>query len=92
MTVIDEFALMAQNSLFDVDIRHWEEDLTRIVSVQISGSGRCRLHWLICCKEIFRRNPVQLDVLDISETASELVRDLRSSLGYIKGEFRTFAL
>jgi FlaA1/EpsC-like NDP-sugar epimerase len=44
-------------------------------------------------KEIFKRNPVKLDVVDISENnLVELVRDLRSSFGYIKGDFRTFAL
>ena len=44
-------------------------------------------------REIFRRNPRQLDVVDLSENnLVELVRDLRSSRGYIDGEFRTFAL
>lgn len=44
-------------------------------------------------KEIFKRNPKKLHVVDISENnLVELVRDLRSSLGYIDGEFKTFAL
>jgi nucleoside-diphosphate-sugar epimerase len=44
-------------------------------------------------KEIFKRNPLKLHVVDISENnLVELVRDIRSSLGYIKGDFRTFAL
>jgi len=44
-------------------------------------------------KEIFRRNPRKLHVVDISENnLAELVRDIRSSLGYIKGDFTTFAL
>ncbi|MDZ7809396.1 MAG: hypothetical protein U5L11_03630 [Arhodomonas sp.] len=44
-------------------------------------------------REIFRRNPAALDVVDISENnLVELVRDLRSSIGYIDGDFRTFAL
>jgi FlaA1/EpsC-like NDP-sugar epimerase len=44
-------------------------------------------------REIFRRQPRLLHVVDISENNMvELVRDIRSSLGYIKGEFRTFAL
>lgn len=95
MTVIDEFALIGRkNSLFDADIRHWEQDLTRIVSnsrfLVLGGAGSIGRSVV---KEIFRRDPVQLDVLDISENnLAELVRDLRSSLGYIKGEFRTFAL
>jgi UDP-N-acetylglucosamine 4,6-dehydratase len=44
-------------------------------------------------KEIFRRNPKKLHVVDISENNMvELVRDLRSSYGYINGDFQTYAL
>lgn len=44
-------------------------------------------------KEIFKRNPSKLHVVDLSENnLVELVRDLRSSEGYIDGDFRTFAL
>jgi FlaA1/EpsC-like NDP-sugar epimerase len=44
-------------------------------------------------KEIFDRNPKKLHAVDISENnLVELVRDIRSSKGYIKGEFKTFAL
>jgi FlaA1/EpsC-like NDP-sugar epimerase len=44
-------------------------------------------------KEIFKRNPQILHVVDISENnLTELVRDLRSSLGYISGDFATLAL
>ena len=44
-------------------------------------------------KEIFDRNPKKLHVVDISENnLVELVRDIRSSKGYIKGEFKTLAL
>ena len=44
-------------------------------------------------KEIFQRNPNKLHVVDISENnLVELVRDIRSSYGYINGEFKTFAL
>jgi FlaA1/EpsC-like NDP-sugar epimerase len=44
-------------------------------------------------KEIFKRNPIKLHVVDISENnLAELVRDIRSSFGYIKGDFQTFAL
>ena len=45
------------------------------------------------CKEIFKRSPQALHVIDISENnLVELVRDIRSSLGYIEGDFQTFAL
>jgi UDP-N-acetylglucosamine 4,6-dehydratase len=44
-------------------------------------------------KEIFARNPKKLHVVDISENnLVELVRDIRSSFGYIDGDFKTFAL
>ena len=44
-------------------------------------------------KEIFKRNPKKLHAVDISENnLVELVRDIRSSYGYIDGEFKTFAL
>ncbi len=44
-------------------------------------------------KEIFKRNPKKLHIVDISENNMvELVRDIRSSFGYIDGEFKTFAL
>jgi FlaA1/EpsC-like NDP-sugar epimerase len=44
-------------------------------------------------KEIFIRNPRVLHVVDISENNMvELVRDIRSSVGYNDGEFATFAI
>ena len=44
-------------------------------------------------REIFKRKPKALHVVDISENnLVELVRDVRSTLGYISGDFRTFAL
>ncbi len=44
-------------------------------------------------RELFLRRPRALHVVDISENnLAELVRDLRSSLGYIEGDFRAFAL
>ena len=43
--------------------------------------------------EIFKRNPRVLHVVDISENNMvELVRDIRSSLGYNDGEFATFSI
>ncbi|MBI4965388.1 MAG: UDP-N-acetylglucosamine 4,6-dehydratase [Desulfomonile tiedjei] len=44
-------------------------------------------------REVFQRNPRVLHVIDINENnLVELVRDIRSSLGYIEGDFRTFCL
>ena len=44
-------------------------------------------------REIFKRDPKALHVVDISENNMvELVRDLRSTVGYGSGEFKTFAV
>ena len=44
-------------------------------------------------KEIFKRNPRKLHIVNISvNNMVELVRDIRSSFGYIGGDFQTFAL
>ena len=44
-------------------------------------------------KEIFKRDPKALHVVDLSENNMvELVRDIRSTLGYGSGDFRTFAI
>jgi FlaA1/EpsC-like NDP-sugar epimerase len=42
-------------------------------------------------RELFRRDPAVLHVIDTSENGlAELVRDLRASLGYIKGDFHAY--
>lgn len=44
-------------------------------------------------RELFKRKPRVLHVVDVSENnLAELVRDVRSSLGYIEGDFHAFAL
>jgi FlaA1/EpsC-like NDP-sugar epimerase len=44
-------------------------------------------------REIFKRDPKVLHVVDVSENNMvELVRDLRSTVGYGNGDFKTFAL
>jgi len=44
-------------------------------------------------KELFKRQARVLHVVDISENnLAELVRDLRSSMGYSSGDFQTFAI
>jgi len=43
--------------------------------------------------EILKRNPKKIHLIDISENNMvELVRNIRSSIGYIKGEFKTFEI
>jgi FlaA1/EpsC-like NDP-sugar epimerase len=44
-------------------------------------------------RQLFQRNPRVLHVVDLSENnLAETVRDVRSSAGYISGDFRAFAL
>lgn len=45
------------------------------------------------CEELFKRDPKMLHVVDVSESNMvELVRDIRSTQGYGRGEFKTFAI
>jgi FlaA1/EpsC-like NDP-sugar epimerase len=80
--------------LFASDISQLDFDLLSIVKsgrfLVIGGAGSIGQ---AVTKEIFKRNPLKLHVVDISENNMvELVRDIRSTLGYIEGDFRTFAI
>ncbi|MEN8887227.1 MAG: UDP-N-acetylglucosamine 4,6-dehydratase [Winogradskyella sp.] len=83
-----------QKELFNTDIEAHREQLKNIVSASrflvIGGAGSIGQ---AVTKEIFKRNPKKLHVVDISENnLVELVRDIRSSFGYIDGDFKTFGL
>jgi FlaA1/EpsC-like NDP-sugar epimerase len=88
-------SLIGRNkALFSEDISRHEKELTEIVGssrfLVIGGAGSIGQ---AVTKEIFKRNPRKLHVVDISENNMvELVRDIRSSIGYIDGDFQTFAL
>jgi FlaA1/EpsC-like NDP-sugar epimerase len=80
--------------LFDADIRRHEAELSGAVRTSrflvIGGAGSIGQ---AVTREIFKRKPRALHVVDISENNMvELVRDIRSTLGYIEGDFRTFAI
>ncbi len=80
--------------LFKEDMDRYEERLYNKVSTStflvIGGAGSIGQ---AVVKEIFKRKPKKLHVVDISENNMvELVRDIRSSFGYIEGDFQTFAL
>ena len=80
--------------LFNYDIKQIEKELSSLVStgrfLVIGGAGSIGQ---AVTREIFKRNPKTLHVVDISENNMvELVRDIRSTLGYIDGDFRTFAI
>ncbi|MEX0450096.1 UDP-N-acetylglucosamine 4,6-dehydratase [Spiribacter sp. 221] len=81
-------------ALFDPDIAaHASELRERVEAGRFLVIGGAGTIGQAVTREIFRRNPRALDVVDLSENnLVELVRDLRSSIGYIDGTFRTFAL
>ena len=80
--------------LFSDDITQNSKDLKKTISnstfLVIGGAGSIGQ---AVVKEIFKRYPKKLHVVDLSENnLTELVRDIRSAFGYIKGDFKTFAL
>ena len=75
-------------------IDRWSKYILSLISksrfIVVGGAGTIGQQVV---KEIFKRSPKLLHVVDINENNMvELVRDLRSSLGYIEGEFATFTL
>jgi FlaA1/EpsC-like NDP-sugar epimerase len=83
-----------KKSLFLDDLLTFEDELNHCVSsssfLVLGGAGSIGQ---AVVKEIFKRNPIKLHVIDLSENnLVELVRDIRSSYGYIEGDFKTFAL
>lgn len=81
-------------ALFDSDIHAVNKELLSMINgarfLVIGGAGSIGQ---AVTREIFKRNPRALHVVDISENNMvELVRDIRSTLGYIEGDFRTFAI
>ena len=80
--------------LFCKDIENQHSLLKKIVSdsrfLVIGGAGSIGQS---VTKEIFKRSPKSLHVVDISENNMvELVRDIRSTEGYSCDDFKTFAI
>jgi len=80
-----------EKELFTDDIQWNEKALSEIVSssrflvIGVGSIGQA------VTKEIFKRSPLKLHVVDISENNMvELVRDIRSSFGYIDGDYSIF--
>ena len=92
---IDTLSLIGRTeNLFDEDMFVQAQELAELVSgsrfLVIGGAGSIGQ---AVTREIFKRNPIALHVVDISENnLVELVRDIRSTLGYIDGDFRTFGI
>ncbi len=81
-------------ALFDADVARHEDVLSQKVAagrfLVIGGAGSIGQ---AVTREIFMRKPKVLHVVDISENNMvELVRDIRSTLGYIDGDFSTCAI
>jgi FlaA1/EpsC-like NDP-sugar epimerase len=83
-----------ENKLLENDIKQHELQLCNVVSnssfLVLGAAGSIGQ---AVTKEIFKRKPKKLHVVDISENNMvEMVRDIRSSFGYIDGDFQTYAL
>jgi len=81
-------------TLFTRDLQDNLEEIGRIAEksrfLVVGGAGSIGQ---MVVKELFALNPGALHIVDISENnLVELVRDIRSSMGYISGDFKTFAL
>ena len=82
------------SKLFSKDIENQSVFIENIISkssfLVIGGAGSIGQ---AVTKEIFKRDPKLLHVVDISENNMvELVREIRSTSGYGSGDFRTFAI
>ena len=92
---MDILSLIGRNqNLFDLDLTENVKEINTLLKnckvLVIGGAGTIGSAVTL---EIFKRNPKSLHVVDISENnLVELVRNIRSSIGYSSGDFKTFAV
>ena len=92
---LDILNLIGRNEpLFKSDLAGKETELREVVNAStfliLGGAGSIGQ---AVAKEIFKRKPKKLHIIDHSENNMvELVRDIRSTFGYIDGDFQTFSL
>ena len=92
---MNDLELIGRNSeLFKEDLIQCNDELAYLVAksrfLVIGGAGSIGQ---AVVTELFKRNPQALHVVDLSENNMvELVRNLRSTVGYSLGEFKTFAI
>lgn len=81
-------------ALFHEDINNLSSQLAKaVVQSRFLVIGAAGSIGQAVTREIFKHDPKALHVVDISENNMvELVRDLRSTVGYGSGEFKTFAV
>ena len=90
----DQVFIGRKKSMFKEDIESSKKEIEFLLDgsscLVVGGAGTIGG---ALTKELFDRNLSKLHVVDISENnLVELVRDIRSSTGYMKGEFSTFAI
>ena len=91
---VDHYSLLGRPPLFADDMSRNEGELDEAVAgariLLVGGAGTIGR---AVAREIFSRRPRTLHVVDLSENnLVELVRDLRSSLGYMTDDFRALPL
>ena len=92
---MDYLSLIGRSgALFSQDIARNENHLRKTISrsrfLVIGGAGSIGQ---AVVREVFKRDPKVLHVVDISENnLVELVRGIRSTVGYGSGDFKTFSL
>ncbi len=82
------------SALFDIDLIRLKDQLLDQIRgsrcLVIGGAGSIGQ---AVTREIFKRDPAVLHVVDISENNMvELIRDIRSTIGYNTSDFRTFVI
>src|SRR5688572_3712299 len=90
-----ELSLIGRDQkLFASDVeKHRDELEAKVKASSFLVMGGAGTIGQAVAKEIFKRDPKALHVVDISENnLVELVRDIRSSFGYIKGDFQALPL
>ena len=91
----DVLALLERRQrLFAEDLESIEGELSeRVAGASFLVLGGAGSIGQAVVKQLFQRQPARLHVVDVSENnLAELVRDIRSSAGYIEGDFQTLPL
>ena len=89
LSLIGRKSPLFEKDLLSVDVQ-LKDIITKSRFLVIGGAGSIGQ---AVTREIFKRHPKVLHVVDISENNMvELVRDIRSTEGYGRGEFKTFAV
>jgi len=83
-----------KQSIFEKDLLENKYEIAQAIKnssiLVIGGAGSIGM---AVSKQLFSFNPKVLHIVDVSENnLVELVRDIRSSIGYSDGEFKTFVL